>query len=394
MSRGVSGGPGAGEPVGTPRASGGSGPTGRLRVTILDSWSRDPARGSGTAVATRGLVEALRALGHVVTVLRPPSAASGDGDEPLTLPRRLLFNLRLGARFEPTGTDLLVGTDLDGAFLPSRPGVPYVVALRGVAADEAPHDRGRARLERRVAAWLERRNAGRADLVTTPSAYSARVAVRAYGIPEARVAVVPEGIDVELWDALRTDPPPRSDPRPTVLSVARQYRRKNTRALLDALPRVIEAVPDARCRIVGGGPELPALRDRARSLGLGERVELLGAVPDDGRVRAEYLQADCFCLPTLQESFGIVFLEAMAAGLPVVASDRAAVPEVVPHGEAGLLVDPDDPRALAGALVRVLSDPGLRERMGRAGVERARGRTREATARRFLDGVRPLLAER
>lgn len=385
-------GPELDEPIGTPVAPGGPGPPGALRVTVLDSWSRDPARGSGTAVATRGLVGALRSLGHDVTVLRPSATAREDGSGPPGLPRRLLYNLRLRRRVEPTGMDLLVGTDLDGVFLPSRLPVPYVVALRGVAADEARHDLGAARLERRVATWLERRNTAHADLVTTPSAYSARVASRAYAIPDEGVAVVPEGIDVDLWEGLRANPPPRPDPRPTILSVARQYRRKNTRALLAALPRVFQDVPGARCRIVGGGPELPALRRQTRSLGLEERVELLGALPDDERVRVEYLHADCFCLPTLQESFGIVFLEAMAAGLPVVASNRAAVPEVVPHGEAGLLVDPDDPRALARALVRILSDPGARDRMGRAGLERARGFTREATARRFLDGVRPLLA--
>lgn len=359
---------------------------------MLDSWSRDPARGSGTAVATRGLVAGLRALGHRVTVLRPEGRARPDDEVRPTLPRRLLYNLGVRARIDPAEADLLVGTDLDGAFLPRRPPLPYVVALRGVAADEAFHDRGRARLERRLAAWLEGRNVFRARRVTVPSAYSARVAARAYGIPPERVSVVPEGIDVAAWDALRDDPPPRPDPRPTILSVARQYPRKNTRTLLDALPEVVRQIPDVRCRIVGGGPELGALRRQVASLGLEDRVDLTGEVPDDGRVRAAYFAADCFCLPTLQEAFGIVFLEAMAAGLPVVASDRAAVPEVVPHGEAGLLVDPHDEDALARALVRVLSDGALRERLGRAGIRRARRFTHEATARLFLEAAGPLAA--
>lgn len=355
---------------------------------MLDSWSREPARGSGTAVATRGLVEGLRGLGHEVTVLRPRGGPGGG--PPPGLPRRLLYNLGVGGRLDPTA-DLLVGTDLDGFFLPRRPPLPYVVALRGVAADEAPHDRGRGRLERRAAAWLERRNAARADRVTVPSAYSAGVAARAYGIPAERVAVVPEGIDLGLWEGLRKRQARRTDPRPTVLSVARQYRRKNTRTLLEALPLVAREVPDVRCRIVGGGPELPRLRRRVVALGLEDRVELTGEVADDRRVRAAYFEADCFCLPTLQESFGIVFLEAMAAGLPVVASNRAAVPEVVPHGETGLLVDPLDPEALARALVRVLSDGPLRERMSRAGTRRVRRFGRDAAARSFLEAVRPLV---
>jgi glycosyltransferase involved in cell wall biosynthesis len=111
---------------------------------------------------------------------------------------------------------------------------------------------------------------------------------------------------------------------------------------------------------------------------------ITGEVPDTDAVRDEYRAADIFCLPSLQEGFGIAFLEAMASGLPIVACRSAAVPEVVPDGEAGLLVPPDDPKALARALIRLLSDPLLRRRMGEAGMRKAREHAWEEIARRFV----------
>jgi glycosyltransferase involved in cell wall biosynthesis len=170
-----------------------------------------------------------------------------------------------------------------------------------------------------------------------------------------------------------------------ILSVARQYPRKNTGALVRAFARLRRSVPGARLRVVGGGPRLPALRELAADLGLGGAATFLGEVEDADRVRAEYRRADLFCLPSLQEGFGIVFLEAMAAGLPIVAGRTAAVPEVVPHGEVGLLVSPRDEAALAVALERLAREPETRRAMGRAGRERVRRFTWEEVARTFLE---------
>ncbi len=283
-----------------------------------------------------------------------------------------------------------MGFDLDGCALPApgRRSYPLAVSLKGVAADEARHERGTAAMQLRILAALEGRSARGADRVIVPSSYSAAQAARAYGLEAGRISVVPEGIDLGPWNALHDDPPARDDPRPTILSVARQYPRKNTRTLLDAIPRVAGVIADVRLRVVGGGPELHRLRERARCLGIAERVEFLGAVPEREAVRAEYFRADCFCLPSLQEGFGIVFLEAMAAGLPVVAARVAAVPEVVVDGETGLLVDdPRDPRALAHALLRVLESPERARDLGRAGRDRARWFGHARMADRFLAAV-------
>jgi glycosyltransferase involved in cell wall biosynthesis len=116
-------------------------------------------------------------------------------------------------------------------------------------------------------------------------------------------------------------------------------------------------------------------------------VTLLGDVTRD-QLASEYVSAQCFCLPSVQEGFGIVFLEAMAAGLPVVACRAAAVPEVVVDGQTGVLVPPRDPAALADALATLLGRSDRARELGAAGRRRVPAFTPERVAERFLDTVR------
>lgn len=313
-----------------------------------------------------------------------------EPDEPRPGPlRRLAFNAALPFRFDPSRFDLVVSFDLDGCFLDTG-GVPRVASLKGVMADEARFERGLTGLRFRALSRLERRAARRADRVVVTSEYCREVVRRAYGVPRGRQAVVPEGLDLRAWRELPA--PVEASPRPpTILSVARQYPRKNTAALVRAFARVREARPDARLRVAGGGPELERLRRLVRRLELDGPVRLDGSVSGLDAIREAYASADVFCLPSLQEGFGIVFLEAMAAGLPIVAGDEAAVPEVVRDGTTGLLVDPRDPDAVAGALLRLLEDGGLRRSMGRAGRREVERYDWPRVAERFLDAVADLL---
>jgi glycosyltransferase involved in cell wall biosynthesis len=144
-----------------------------------------------------------------------------------------------------------------------------------------------------------------------------------------------------------------------------------------------------RLRIVGEGPELGRLRALTDQLGLVDSVHFVGSVEGIEALQREYASADVFCLPSLQEGFGIVFLEAMATGLPIVAARSGAAPEVAPHGEVSLLVDPDDDVALAGALERLVADAGLRRNLGEAGARRWRSFDWPIVARRFLSACFP-----
>jgi glycosyltransferase involved in cell wall biosynthesis len=214
---------------------------------------------------------------------------------------------------------------------------------------------------------LERLNARRAPLVLSTSRYCRDRIAAHYGVPARRLRVVPEGIDLDLWAPAGADAAAR-EPH-TVLCVARQYPRKRVADLITAFRRVQEHLPSARLVVIGDGPEQDALQALNELLALGAAVQLLGALADAGEVRAWYSRATIFCLLSIQEGFGIVFLEAMVSGLPVVSTTARAIPEVVPHGRAGLLVPPRDPSALAEALLSLLTDTTLQERCRAFGRE-------------------------
>src|SRR5207249_1697202 len=129
----------------------------------------------------------------------------------------------------------------------------------------------------------------------------------------------------------------------------------------------------------GDGPESRHLRALHAELGLGDAAVLLGQV-SRAQLAVEYVRARCFCLPTVQEGFGLVFAEAMAAGLPVVACRVAAVPEVVEDRRTGFLVNPRSPDELAMAMETLLMNEGLAKDFGAAGARRVEG---EAVVDRF-----------
>lgn len=346
-----------------------------MRLAFLSSTPPSPLEGSGTYVALDGLLRGLARLGHQPH-LRPLRLRTGFH----TLDR-WLYNA--GVALAPPRADAVVGVDLDGfLWARRRRRPPFVVALKGIIADELRNERGWVRALLGVQARWERRNVHRADVVVVPSRYSAGVACDAYGLAPSRVVVVPEPIDLAEWRRRFAAAARRPRVRPTVLAVARAYPRKRLGDLLEAAGPLRARIPGVQIRIVGDGPERERLRARHRDLALGDTVVLLGAV-SRGDLCAEYVNADCFCLPTVQEGFGLAFAEAMAAGLPVVASHAAAVPEIVGDGETGLLVAPRSPTALAEALERMLTDDGLRARLGRAGAARVEAFDLEPVARAF-----------
>jgi len=277
--------------------------------------------------------------------------------------------------------------DLDGFLWARRRRLPFVASLKGVIADELKNERGVTRALLAIQAHWERANARRADVVIAPSRYSADVARREYGLPAAKLAVVPEPIELERWAALFAAATPRPRGGPTILCVARMYPRKRIGDLLEAAALLRSRIPGARVRIVGKGPEWERVVRLHAALGLGETVSLLGDVSRE-RLAEEYISADLFCLPSVQESLGIVFLEAMAAGLAVVACRAAAMPEVVEDGVTGLLAPPRDPAGLCAAIETLVADPARARVMGDAGRRAVAAYTPERVATRLLEAVR------
>jgi glycosyltransferase involved in cell wall biosynthesis len=305
------------------------------------------------ALAERGVD--VRFLG-----LDDPSRAPDPFYEQLTVPFERIaaphdLDPRLAVRIgrAARGADLvhthLVHADVYGALGARR--------LVSTKHNDDPFRAGPFRFMERALTW----RAGRVVAITDALA---RFLVERVGLPRNKVTTIHYGLDdlPQAWGKNPADPV--GEDVPLLLAVCRLEQQKGVDVAVRALARLREVEPAAELVVLGDGPERERLDCLARELDV--PVHLHGRVPDV----AQWLRrSDVLVHPARWEGFGLALLEAMLAQLPVVATNVSSIPEIVAHGETGLLVPPDDPNALADAVARVLADPGT---FGAAGRERAR----------------------
>ena len=212
-----------------------------------------------------------------------------------------------------------------------------------------------------------------AAAVTAPSRSTLDCLIRLQGVSPRRVALVPHCLDPGFADSVAraSDSPAAVEPG-LILTVGRLLTTepgKGVDVMIRALPQVIRALPNATFVVVGDGDLRPALEAVAVSTGIGERVRFVGSV-NDAALRDWYRKAEVFVMPSRQEGFGIVFLEAMAFGVPVIGGAAGGTPDIIQDGVTGYLVNYGDVETLADRIVGLLTNPGLRDRMGAAARER------------------------
>ena len=222
-----------------------------------------------------------------------------------------------------------------------------------------------------------RRIGDNTDVITYVSRYTRGRFASAFG-PRAGLEYLPSGVDTERF---RPDPAGRAElrdryrlgERPTVVCVSRLVPRKGQDMLIAAWPQIRRQVSEAALVIVGSGPYEQHLHRLAEETGVAAQVVFTGAVPT-AELPAHYAMADVFAMPCRTrgagldvEGLGIVFLEASAAGIPVVAGRSGGAPETVLDGETGQVVDGRDVDELAEVISGLLADPDRAHRMGQAG---------------------------
>jgi len=251
-------------------------------------------------------------------------------------------------------------------------GVPYVTTVH--ATEHGRHQGWVQKHPQSHVHGVEAAMIDRADAVLVCSDFMRRHVLDVFGPDPDDVVVVRNGIDpVAAVDEdrvarLRDELAPAGEA--LVLCAGRLVYEKGWQVALSAFDRVVAAgAPPARLVIAGSGPHEAELHAQAAALDLGDRVRFLGWT-DDATLPALYRAADVCLVPSLYEPFGLVALEAMRGGCAVVAAATGGLREVVPEG-TGVRVPPDDVRALAAALRRLLDDPALRRRLVRAGAEHA-----------------------
>jgi len=180
-----------------------------------------------------------------------------------------------------------------------------------------------------------------------------------FSAPRDKIAILPNGVNAKKFENLKIEHGFKRrfafDYEKIVLFVGRLVQEKGVQVLIESAPAILSAVPDAKFVIAGKGPMEGELRHRAFATGLGDKIMFAGYIDDDTRNKL-YSIASVAVFPSLYEPFGIVALEAMAAGTPVVAADTGGLSEIITHGENGLKAYPGNANSLANNVIHLLKD--------------------------------------
>lgn len=277
---------------------------------------------------------------------------------------RLTFAMRsLAALSKPCGLAIIGHVDLGPFILPRHVLRRHTKILVLTYGREAW---GRLPLHKRWALYA-------ADLHWPISEYTGGQLISEQGVPPASITVVPVPLDPDFYeDASLRRAGWCSVTHPSLLTISRMNTADSDKGIdhvITALPAVRAQVPDVNYVVVGDGTDRPRLEHLAAKHNVTDIVQFAGRVSDE-QLHAYLHATDVFVLPSRKEGFGIVFLEAMAYGKPVVAGAHGGSPEVVADGETGILVRNGDQDALVEALTSLLLNPEMRRKMGDAGMHR------------------------
>jgi glycogen(starch) synthase len=413
-----------------------------MHIVLVNRWYPPHTGYGGVAVYNYYLAHALVKLGHRVTVVAArwsPDVPGLHKDSGVTVHRLLsqhhyrLHRLPIVGRYMRPLQQMLyslqVYRKLQELEIQDRPDViefaevnaegfvyllrrrhcpvvvrchtPTFVLRRYYTPAEMPYDTS-------LTTMMEKSCIHHADALTAPSYDMAQTIARECGIPVGQVAVIPNALDVEFFspDRRRSTDSGQRTPSPEsrtsddliVLHVGRLHRVKGVEVLARAIPQVLRAVPQIRFVFIGKdqmdsdrGTWRQRLESCFQEQGMDDKVVFLSSV-DQSTLIEWYCRADVAVVPSiLYESFSYTCAQAMAAGLPVVASRIGGIPETVHDEVSGLLVAPGDAEGLARAVIRLAQNSSLRRRIGQAGRAKARQHFDALNvAEQFIELIEPL----
>ncbi|MDT0631209.1 glycosyltransferase family 4 protein [Rubrivirga litoralis] len=368
----------------------------RLLALVTDAWG---GRG-GIAKVNRDFLAAFAehpAVDEVVVL--PRVIVEAPGPTPPGVDYRTeaaggaaAFLRAFGAVLARGGYDGVVGGHLNltplAAVAAMRARAPWFFIVHGVdgwGPEHWPQSYGAGR--EAAVRWAVQR----ADAFVSVSDLTRQRFSQWMGVPAERGVVIPNSVDVSAFGVgpKRTDLLERYGlgGKTVVMTLARLSAAEQYKGIdetLEALPALVPEFPDLAYLVCGSGDDRERLEAKARALGLGDRVVFAGYVAEDEKAD-HYRLADAFSMPGRGEGFGIVYLEALACGVPVVASSADASREAVLNGEIGTIVDPDDPASVVDGLRTALRQPaGVPDRLDHFSAARFADRWRSVVDRVFL----------
>lgn len=372
-----------------------------LSSILLVTNEYPPEKTAGTAMSTRFMAEEMASRGYQVTVVvntrRTAPAQESDGNlrvfrlRPLRLPMTrmaqrtaLLFNI--ARRVRP---DIIQGQSISCGAL-------ALLAGRGLHIPVATYVQGYDLYEAGI--WARRTHVRwTLQYSHALAAVTSELRSKAFELSGRWGEVIPHGLRMRDSHALDRHAARSLLQLPQeariLLFVGRLIPEKGLMHLIRAMPRVLERRLDVRLVLVGDGTEKPMLAGLTRALNLERNVSFVGERAHEDVI--QFMRAsDVFVLPSLKEPFGIVLVEAMSCGLPIVASRTMGIPSIVDDGVNGFLVPPGDERALADRMGQLLSDPVQVAVIGQRNVEKAASYALPRVADRFLELWKNTLIQR
>jgi glycogen(starch) synthase len=369
-----------------------------MKVAFI-TFEYPPFVQGGAGVYAHNLAKELGKLGHEVHVITPKASGGeresveegvfihrvGFLNKPFLAVLSFWFSLRKdfsSLEQRAGGFDIVHGNGISAFSLGQKAvSSPRVITahhltkttLRTLGAS-LPNRVKNLRGEAGISSLIEPLCIKRADRIIAVSQFTKQDIINVYGIPESRIEVIYHGARPENYmlpeeAKLRFRSTLGIESQPMILFVGRLVPRKGVDILLRALPRVIKEI-NVKLVLAGSGNQRD-YQQLVQTLGISDKVIFLGHVPDD-TLSLLYSSCDLFVLPSRLEGLGIVVLEAMAAGKPIIATNAGGIPELIESGQNGILIDTGEDEELASAIIKVLSDKSLAKAIGENNREKVR----------------------
>jgi 1,4-alpha-glucan branching enzyme len=283
----------------------------------------------------------------------------------LTLGEYISFSLNNARYIKKYNLDLIHGHSMYSFGYAMTKNLPYVLTMHGTQLNEFKQSMQYGASPNHIltdfaSIIMERYSGRKADKIIVVSNENRQDVINQYNVPEEKIATIPNGVNVSRFKPSDCD-------SKTIIFVGRLHERKGIDKLLESFAKVISEDSEAKLKIVGSGEDEQRLKDLAKKLHLGKKnLVFLGFVPEK-KLADVYSSSSIFALPSYYEGFGIVLIEAMSAGLPLVSVRTGGAVEVIEEGENGYLVDYDN---MHEALLKLLGDKDLRVQMGIASREK------------------------